>query len=449
VTATIAHVVDALRDGAVSSRALVSDALARIEDASGEGANAFIRVFRAQALAAADAADRLRAAGVPAGPLAGVPIAVKDLFDVAGSVTTAGSRVLRDSPPATRDAPVVARLRRAGAIIVGTTNMTEFAMGGVGINPHYGTPRNPFDRVTGRLPGGSSSGSAVAVADGMVPAAIGSDTAGSIQMPAAFCGITGFKPTARRVPAEGTIPLSPSLDSIGPLAASVACCAIVDAVIAEHGDATLDDLRLDRMVFAVPQTLVLDDLEPPVASAFDRALATLSAAGASIVEIPFAELSALPTLSFSVVEGYAWHRELLSTRRETYDPIVAGRFANGATVSAADYIALCRTRRELIERCAHVTRGFDAVLMPTLPLVAPPLADFRDNEALWLATNRRMIRNPGIANFLDRCALSIPCHRPGDAPVALSLMGEHGADRRLLAIGRAVEPLLDPRFAPH
>ena len=449
MTETIAQLAHALRSGAVSSRALVEKALATIEDRSGQGSSTFIRVFRDQAIAAADATDRLRAAGLPAGPLQGVPIAVKDLLDVAGSVTTAGSRVLQDSAPATQDAPVVARLRAAGAIVVGTTNMTEFAMGGVGINPHYGTPLNPFDRATGRLPGGSSSGSAVAVADGVVTGAIGSDTAGSIQMPAAFCGVTGFKPTARRVPSAGAVPLAPSLDSIGPLAASVQCCAILDAVLADVANDRLDDVRLDRRVFALPQTVVLDDLDGAVAAAFDRALAKLSAAGATLVEIPFSELSTLPALSFSVVEGYAWHRELLATRRDAYDPIVAGRFANGANVSAAEYIALRKARTELIERCRALTRDFDAVIMPTLPLVAPPLADFRDNEPLWLATNRRMIRNPGIANFLDRCAISIPCHRLGDAPVGLSLMGEHGADRPLLALGYAVQQIIDPRFASH
>ena len=407
------------------------ECLARIDDPAGQGAKAFIRRFPQ----AADAPAR-------AGPLAGVPVSVKDLCDVAGSVTTAGSKVLAGNPPAARDAPVVARLRAAGAAILGTNNMTEFAMGGVGINPHYGTPLNPWDRKSGRIPGGSSSGGAVAVADGMVDIALGSDTAGSIQMPAAFCGISGFKPTARRVPMEGTIPLAPSLDSLGPLARSVADCAAFDAVIAGEGEARLSPVASRGLRFAVPKTLVLDDLEAPVAQAFARALSRLSAAGVEIVEIPFAELRELPALSFSVVEGYAWHRRLLETRRGEYDPIVAGRFANGAAVCAADYIELLATRKDLIARSAALTRGYDAVVMPTVPLVAPKLADFAGDEPLWLATNRRMIRNPGIANFLDRCALSIPCHERGSAPVGLSLMGESLADRRLLAVGLAAETVL-------
>jgi len=404
------------------------ECLARIDDPAGQGAKAFIRRFRDQAGAA--------------GPLSGVPVSVKDLCDVAGSVTTAGSKVLASNPPAQRDAPVVARIRAAGAAILGTNNMTEFAMGGVGINPHYGTPLNPWDRATGRIPGGSSSGGAVAVADGMVDIALGSDTAGSIQMPAAFCGIVGFKPTARRVPLEGTVPLAPSLDSLGPLARSVAACAAFDAVIAGERAASLPVVSLNNLRFALPKTLVLDDLEPPVAEAFAGALSRLSAAGVKIVEIPFAELRELPALSFSVVEGYAWHRKLLEARRAEYDPIVAGRFANGASVSAADYIDLVNARKRLMERAAEITGEFDAVVMPTVPLVAPKLADFSGNEPLWLATNRRMIRNPGIANFLDRCALSLPCHAPGSAPVGLSLMGETLADRRLLATGLAVEAIL-------
>jgi aspartyl-tRNA(Asn)/glutamyl-tRNA(Gln) amidotransferase subunit A len=412
-------------------RERLRECFARIDDPAGQGATAFIRLFR-------EAAD----APAVAGALAGVPLSVKDLCDVAGSVTTAGSKVLAGNPPATRDAPVVARLRAAGAAIVGTNNMTEFAMGGVGINPHYGTPLNPWDRAAGRIPGGSSSGGAVAVADGMVDAALGSDTAGSIQMPAALCGITGFKPTARRVPMAGTVPLAPSLDSLGPLARSVADCARLDAVLADEVDAFLLSIQPKGLRFAVPTTLVCDDLEPPVAAAFARALSRLSAAGVRIVEISFAELRELPPLSFSVVEGYAWHRRLLETRRAEYDPIVAGRFANGAAVSAADYIELLNLRKSLIEKSRAATQGFDAVVMPTVPLVAPRLADFAGNEPLWLATNRRMIRNPGIANFLDRCALSIPCHQAGAAPVGFSLMGEHMADRRLLAIGLAVEKIL-------
>lgn len=439
---TIAEIAADLQSGRTNSRRLIREAYDRIGDTSGQEAKCFIRLFREQANAVAEAVDVMRASGAPPGPLLGIPVPVKDLCDVAGSVTTAGSMVLQDAPRASHDAQVVARLRSAGAIIIGTTNMTEFAMGGVGINPHFGTPLNPYDRATGRIPGGSSSGSSVAVADGIVPGAVGTDTAGSIQMPAAFCGVTGFKPTARRVPLAGTIPLAPSLDSIGPIANSVACCATLDAVLAGETDAQLEKVPPDRLTFAVPQALVFDELEPEVAAAFDRAVSRLSAAGIRIVEIPFTELREIPALSFSVVEGYAWHRELLQTRRHLYDPVVAGRFAKGESISAADYIALRRARSALVRTSATVTRDFDALIMPTVPLTAPALARFTDNEELWLQTNRRMIRNPGIANFLDRCALSIPCHPPGSAPVGLSMVGEHLGDRRLLAIGLTVEEIL-------
>lgn len=435
---TIAALRGELEAGRVSCCELLERSFERIDDPSGEGARAFIRRFRREAQEEAARADASKCRGA----LGGILLAVKDLFDVAGSVTTAGSIALRDFPSAKSDAPVVARLRAAGAVIIGTNNMTEFAMGGVGINPHYGTPLNPWDRTTGRIPGGSSSGGAVAVADGMVPVAIGSDTAGSIQMPAAFCGITGFKPTARRVSREGAIPLARSLDSIGPLGNSVACCALVDSVIVGEPVQALEPLRPSDLHFAVPESLVLDDLEPSIAQAFSRTLNKLSGKGVRITHIRMTPLTEIPTLSFSVVEGYAWHRKLLQSREALYDPIVARRFANGANVLAADYIDLLEARARIIRDCEPLTRGFDAVVMPTVPLVPPRLADFKDNEALWLATNRCMIRNPGVANFLDRCAISLPCHETGAAPVGFSLMGETMGDRRLLAVAASVEEIV-------
>ncbi|MSQ71744.1 MAG: amidase [Betaproteobacteria bacterium] len=446
---SIATALSALSEGKTTSTALLEQCIARIKDPQGEGARTYIRLFETEARATARAWDDMRKAGVPMPALAGLPISIKDLFDVQGSATTAGSVALKDAPPAAHDAPAVSRLRSAGAVIVGTTNMTEFAMGGLGINPHYGTPRNPFDRETGLIPGGSSSGAAVSVTDGMALAAIGSDTAGSVRMPSALCGLAGFKPTARRIPLEGSIPLAASLDSIGPLANTLACCALLDAVLAGEAPGVPGPIALQGLRFGVPQTLVLDDMEPAVATAFSRALSRLSAAGARIVEIPFAELGEMTALNsratFPVVEGYAWHRKLLEEKRALYDPVIAARFANGAKVSAADYIALCEGRRDLIRRSALVTNEFDAILMPTLPIVARRLSDFTDNEPAWLAGNRLMIRNPGIANFLDRCALSVPCGEAGAAPVGLTLMGEAMADRRLLAMGLTVEALLSPQ----
>src|SRR5712691_6678928 len=255
------------------SRALVEDCLARIKDPAGEGGRVFLKVHAEAALAAADYYDRLRARGAAPSPFAGIPVSIKDLFDVAGDVTTAGSVVLRDAPPAKYDAPAVARLRAAGFIPIGRNNMTEFAFSGLGINPHYDTPRNPYDRKTGRVPGGSSSGAAVAVTDGMALGAIGTDTGGSCRIPAAVCGVVGFKPTAHRIPTAGAFPLSTSLDSVGPLAATVECCAVLDAVLAGEPVVDLPPFPLEALRVAVPQTMVLDSLEPAVAQAFERALA--------------------------------------------------------------------------------------------------------------------------------------------------------------------------------
>jgi aspartyl-tRNA(Asn)/glutamyl-tRNA(Gln) amidotransferase subunit A len=441
-----------LESGETTSAQLVDSCLSAIADAKGEGSKTFIRRFDASARAAAAAYDGLRAAGLPVPPLCGIPFSIKDLTDVAGSTTTAGSVALRDAPPARADADYLARLRTAGAVILGTTNMTEFAMGGLGLNPHFGTPRNPFDRATGRIPGGSSSGAAISITDGMASIAIGSDTAGSVRMPAALCGITGFKPTARRVPLGGTVPLAESLDSIGPLARTVACCAFVDSILA--GDPVPyvpAAMPLTALRFAVPSALVMDGVDETVAAAFAGALRTLEEAGAKIVEIPFAELGELAALNarggFPVAEGYAWHRKLLASKADAYDPIIRTRFANGAAISAADYIELVHARADLIRRAAIATSPFDAIVMPTVPIVAPPIDEFTDNEERWLVVNRLLIRNPGIANTLDRCAVSIPCHPPGTAPVGLTLMGEAMADKRILAIALGVEQALSATVA--
>ncbi len=443
---TIADMRAALDRRATTSSALVEAAYARIDDPAGEGRRSFIRLFRDVAFAAAREIDARRAAGNALGPLAGLPISIKDLCDVAGSTTLAGSKALATSPPAIADAPVVARLRQADAVILGTTNMTEFAMGSPGTNPHYGTPANPYDRAARRIPGGSSSGAAVSVSDDMAIAALGSDTAGSVRVPAALCGLTGFKPTARRVPLDGTIPLAFSADSIGPLARSVACCAAMDAVLAGEADTILASRPLRDLRFGLPGNHVTEGLDPVVAAAFERAVSMLSAAGAVIETFDFAELRAMADLvaglSIAVTEGYWWHRELLVARGDFYDPRIARRLRAGAAISAADYIAFCRGRSDVSARAAAATARFDAVIMPTTHIIAPPIASVEHDDAAWLATNLTLIRNPGIANFLDRCALTIPCHAPGDAPVGLTLMGEAMSDRALLAIGLEVEAVL-------
>lgn len=324
--------------------------------------------------------------------------------------------------------------------------MTEFAMGSPGTNPHYGTPANPYDRATRRIPGGSSSGAAVSVSDGMAIAALGSDTAGSVRVPAALCGLTGFKPTARRVPLEGTIPLAFSADSIGPLARSVACCATMDAVLAGETEANSLPRPLKGLRFGLPGNHVTEGLDPVVAAAFERAVSALSAAGARIETFDFAELREMAAivarLPIAVAEGYWWHRERLAAHGDLYDPRIARRLRAGAAISAADYIDYCRGRADVSARAAAVTARYDALIMPTTHIVAPPIASIEHNDAAWLETNLTLIRNPGIANFMDRCALTIPCHVPGEAPVGFTLMGETMADRGLLAIGLEVEAVL-------
>jgi aspartyl-tRNA(Asn)/glutamyl-tRNA(Gln) amidotransferase subunit A len=446
LSGTIAEARTALKRRATSSSELVEVAYARIDDPAGEGARSFIRQFRDAAFATAFADDTRRVAENPAAPLAGLPISIKDLCDVAGSTTLAGSKALASSPPAKVDAPVVARLRRAGAVILGTTNMTEFAMGSPGTNPHYGTPANPFDRATRRIPGGSSSGAAVSVSDGMAIAALGSDTAGSVRVPAALCGLTGFKPTARRVPLDGTIPLAFSADSIGPLARSVACCATMDAILADEPDVSLAVRPLRGVRFGLPRNHVTEGLDPTVAAAFARAVSALSAVGATIETFDFAELREMAEivakLPIAVAEGYWWHRELVAAHGDLYDPRIARRLRAGAAIAAVDYIDFCRRRADVSARAARVTMRYDAVIMPTTHIVAPPISSIEHDDAAWLATNLTLIRNPGIANFMDRCALTIPCHVPGEAPVGFTLMGETMADRTLLAIGQEVETVL-------
>ncbi|MGE0415378.1 MAG: amidase, partial [Acetobacteraceae bacterium] len=320
----IDELAQALANGQTSSRALVEDALARIADPAGEGGRAFIKVHAQSARAAADAMDGLRKAGRAPGRYAGIPIALKDLFDIAGEPTPAGSRALADAPPATANAPVVQRMLHAGFISMGRVNMTEFAFSGLGINPHYGTPSSPWDRASKRIPGGSSSGTAVAVADGMAAAGLGTDTGGSCRIPAAFCGIVGYKPTALRVPIDGVLPLAPSLDSVGPLAPSVACCSAIDAILAGADPVLPAPLSLEGLRLAVPENLVLDGMDATVSAAFDRALSVLSKAGARIIRIKCPEFDEMPTVNakggFAASEAYAWHRRVLAEKGTLYDP---------------------------------------------------------------------------------------------------------------------------------
>lgn len=443
MTDTILKLAADLAAGRTTSRALTEQALARIEDPKGEGGRAFIKVYRTQALAAAEASDALRRAGIVPGPLAGLPVSIKNLCDVAGETTLSGSRALDDAPPAREDAPVVARLRAAGAVIVGSTNMSEFAFTGVGANPHYGTPGNPADRA--RVPGGSSSGAAVSVGDRMAVAALGTDTGGSVRIPAALCGIVGFKPTARRVPIDNVVPLSTSLDSIGPLANSVECCAIVDAVFAAKPIAIPEAAPLAGLRLAIPRHYVLDDVDATVGKAFERACTALAAKGARIEPVDLPQLTELPTINargtFAAAEAYAWHKDLIARRGNEYDPNVAPRIQAAARMTAHDYIALLANRASLQKRVSAVTQNYDAVIMPTCAIVAPTIAEVEASD-VFARKNLLLLRNTAVGNFLDRCAISLPCHAPGELPVGFMLMGEAMADKRLLAMARSVAPVV-------
>ena len=442
---TIDQLAQALDAGQTSSRALVELSLSRIADPSGEGSRAFIRVYAEQARTMADAVDALRKVGRSAGRYAGIPIALKDLFDVAGEPTPAGSRVLADAPPAAANAPVVARMLAAGFIPMGRVNMTEFAFSGLGINPHYGTPLSPWDRASGRIPGGSSSGTAVAVADGMAAAGLGTDTGGSCRIPAAFCGIVGYKPTARRVPIHGVLPLAPSLDSVGPLAPSVGCCAAIDGILAGEGVFAPAPVGLTGLRFAVPENVVLDGMDETVAAAFDRALGALSAAGAAVTRVRFPEFDEIQGVNakggLAASEGYAWHRSLLASKGEGYDPNIRVRIARGEGMSAADYLDVLAARRRLIASFDARTRNYDCVLMPTVPIIAPRIAALNDQQA-YNRINMLILRNTALGNFLDRCSISVPCHRAGEAPVGLMLTGETMGDARLFGIAAAVEAVV-------
>lgn len=438
-------IAKALECGQTTSSALLEACLVRYSDPVGEGARAFISLDINIAREAAEELDRRRAAGRSQSPYDGIPIAIKDLFDVAGERTRAGSRVFDARLPATRDATVVARLRAVGFMPFGRTNMTEFAYSGLGMNAHYGTPLNPWHRDEGRIPGGSTSGGAVAVKDGMAPIALGSDTGGSCRIPAAFCGIVGFKPTAWRIPTTGTVPLSPSFDSIGSLGNDVESCAIVDAVLSGDAPRGIDDFPIEGAKLAVPKTLVLDALDLEVAQNFEQAISRLSKAGVRIVSLDLKELGEIPEINArgGIVNAEAWgyHRRILETSAESYDPWVLARFETGKRINVADYIEMRELRANLIARVAKTTAPFDALIFPTVAIVPPTMRPLLDPDYSG-RVNGLILRNAAVGNFLDRCAVSIPCHEPGSAPVGLMLIGEAGADRRLLALANALEPII-------
>lgn len=440
----------AAREAIVSGRAGAAELLARSLAAADTPAcaGAYLRRFDELAVATATAVDQQRARSAPLPPLAGLAVSIKDLFDVAGQPTTGGSASMADAAPAATDCPAVARLRAAGAALSGHTNLSEFAYSGVGTNPHHGTPVNAGTLAldpTPRVPGGSTSGGATTVAAGAAWAALGSDTGGSIRIPAALQGLVGFKNTQRLTPLEGCIPLSATLDTSCMITRSVRDAVLLHEVLAARR-AALPPRPVRLLRLAVPTTLMLDDLEPAVARAFDGALRRLRAAGARIDEIELPALQRLATLNaqggFAAAESWAWHRARLAERADRYDPRVAMRIRRGQAIAAADYLDLMQARRTWIDEVAAVIAPYDALLSPTVPMVAPPVAPLLTDDEAFFATNARLLRNPSVVNFLDGCALSLPCQPRGQLPVGLMVWAGAMADDSVLSVSLSIEALL-------
>ena len=425
---------------ATSSQRLES-ALAAITAAGDEGPRIFTRLYSDAARIAALAADQRAQAGQPLSPLDGRIVSIKDLFDVAGETTTAGSALLRGAVPATCDAVVVNRLRAAGAVIVGKTNMTEFAFSGVGINPHYGTPGNALD-IT-RIPGGSSSGAGVSVARGMAEIAIGSDTGGSVRIPSALNGLVGFKPSQARVPREGAFPLSFTLDTVGPLCHSVVDAAATDSVLAGTADEALPQRAVRGLRLGVPRGLLFSQAQDDVLAALEHALSCLASAGAKVSDEALDDLLGEPfrlqERGTLVAAEAAWiHRGWANTRGAEYDPLVLGRIRRGQTLDAAAYVGIQQARAALMPALDARMQGLDALLLPTVPLLAPRIDEVQAEDA-FSRVNALLLRNPSVFNFFDLPALSLPLPRDGKPAVGLMLVGRRGCDRELLALGAALE----------
>src|SRR3954470_2324034 len=425
----------------MSARDRLEQALARIADPAGEGARACLTVYTEAARAAADAADARTKSGISLGPLDGAIVTIKDLFDVAGEPTRAGSRILADAPPAKADAPVVRRLRAAGAVIVAKTNMTEFASSGVGMNPHYGTPGNPADRT--RVPGGSSSGAAVAAADRMCEIAIGTDTGGSTRIPAALCGIVGFKPSQWRVPTEGAFPLSFALDSIGPIARTVADRVRAAAPMAGEAFPPLEPASVAGLRLGIPQGMLLKDFDNTVGTRFGAAKKKLSDAGVRLSDEPMPLFDAMLAVNgkggFAPAEAYSIHRENIARRGNEFDPNVRARIERGMKLSAADYVEMSRERDRLVGAMDAQVSGLDALVLPTTPIAAPTISEMEETHT-FNSKNMLLLRNTSTWNFFDMCAISIPIPRSG-LPVGLMLVARNGQDRRLFEIAAGIERL--------
>ncbi|RJT40236.1 amidase [Mesorhizobium waimense] len=424
---------------------LEKNILARLAARAGEE-RVFTTLYAEAARAAADASDARKRAGVTLGPLDGTIVSIKDLFDVAGEATTAGSLMLKNAAPAQRDAAIVSRLRQAGAVIIGKTNMTEFAFTAIGDNQHYGTPGNAMD--SSRIPGGSSSGAGVSVGEGTCDIAIGSDTGGSVRIPASLNGVVGFKPTARRVPLTGAYPLSATLDSIGPLALSVAACAIADAAMAgEELPAPHLPLPLAGLRVGIPRGPLFEDTESEVAAAFDRSLRKIEPTGARLADISMDDLLAAMRAatrrgSIAAMEGAEIHADWLATGASVpVDPWVSGPLSRAAAIPTPVYIRAMRRRAALCIAMDERLASVDVLALPTTPVTAPTIVSMTENADLRERTEGLLLRNTQVANQFDLCAISLPM--PGmTLQAGLMLVARNGHDHHLLRIAAEVEALL-------
>lgn len=424
------------------SRERLETAIAAIRDPAGEGERTFVKLYDDDARAAADAADARAKSGQKLSPLDGLIVAIKDLFDVAGETTRAGTVAYANHAPAVADAPIVARLRAAGGVVIGRTNMTELAFSGIGINPHYGAPGNPADRT--RVSGGSSSGAAVAVADGFCDVAIGSDTGGSIRLPAAFCGITGFKPTQHRVPRDGAMPLSLSLDSVGPLAKTLTLCAQTDSILSDTPQRSLEPTPPGDLKLAVARGALLDGVEPAIMRGFEQVLARLSRAGAHIVDLDMTPLLAINDAingigSITAVECADLHADILATNEQKIDRRIVKRIKTFSQLSGVDFARMLRLRQQAILAATKAFHAFDAVVLPTSPIFAPVIAELEADDDLFARTNLLALRNTTQFNLFDACGLSLPLPNVGPLPAGFMMMGARDTDDRVIAAGLAVE----------
>lgn len=442
---TIEAIQSQIREGSLSVSQVVQEALARIHDPAGQGSASFISTFDEPALAKAEYQDRGLAEGQTLQALTGVTVSIKDLFDTQGHTTTSGSVVLRQHPPAKQDAQVIERLQKAGAIAVGRTTMTEFAYSGLGLNPHYGTPLNPFERDIGRIPGGSTSGGVISVTDGMATIAMGSDTGGSCRIPAALCGVVGFKSTAARYSQEGVLPLSQSLDSVGLLAPSVACCIAVDRILAKEEFWQKEVFIGQPAQLGILQNVVLEGLDDDVKKNFERSLNILQTKGAHLHQVQSTTINRVVEIQgqprIVSAQAHAQFEEILNTQSEQMDPRIASRIVKGKDVSSAIYIRTLQEREKLIQAWQKEFAGDAVWIMPTVPTIAPCMSELvQDDE--YFRVNALMLRNPGLFNFLDGCAISIPNHQAGQAPTGLMLVAPAGFDQQLLEMAKIIEKWL-------